>query len=297
MPSQGWKCAIDEDYSPCICESYPFLDPTYIGINCTEVNLPDVRIAFEKCKELDVRNFYLEYPRSTDIPADLIGSNHRITNEIFLKCSKTSYSFLRQLVIHSDAFRSSRNYTSGIRIDYCDLSRLNFSFFTGFSQLDSIHIQTSAHVYKASWESLPPLPKLTRLHISSCRINGWKKFPQLITGLQNVDLSSDDIDDKTMEHILNWLLEHATETLEILNVFSNALEHFPTKIASFKLLKMVLLGNQAHYSNGLSSLHVGSVVSSASLTFLEIRECGVNYIEPGAFSGKMLSQYDVWSKP
>lgn len=256
-----------------------------MGIKCVNVNLLEVLSAFEDHSELEIESFLLHFPRTTDIPADLIGIHNRITKEIDLKCSKTGFYSLRQLKIHRYAFRSSRNYTRALKLAYCDLSTLDFSFLEEFTQLEILHITHSVSVHQADWSSLTRLPKFSTLYIESCRINGWTKFPKLASVLRKMSLFWDDIDDSTMDRILDWLLSTSSETLQELYITLNALTRFPVKISSFKNLRIACLTNQVGYSSGISFLPSGSYVSSNSLKRLELRDCGIRYIQPGAFSG------------
>lgn len=106
-------------------------------------------------------------------------------------------------------------------------------------------------------------------------------------GLNKVVLRLDDLEDATMDRILNWLLTISSKTLQELHLTSNALTHFPEKIAYFKNLEYVYLSSQTDYRSGISSLANGSYVSSGSLRTLDLRECGIKSIEAGAFSGNM----------
>lgn len=258
------------------------------GIKCVDVNLPDVSMAFKNHKDLDVKVFILHFPRSCDIIADLIGNHHRITDKIDLRCSKTDYFSLQQLTVHPDAFRSSRNYTRSLKIAKCNLKRLDFAFFNGFSQVEKLIIVDSVNVHQIDWRSFVPSPRFYSLEIQRCRLNAWKTFPRLNVGLENVMLYSTDIGDATMDRTLNWLINTSSETLQDLSTPRGSVRHFPTKISLFKNLKSFQLYGQIIYDIGISYLPYGSYVNSGSLRALQLSQCGIEFLEPGAFSGKLL---------
>lgn len=270
-----------EDYSPCRCYKFWILT----GIKCVDVDLPDVKMSFEKHNESDIANFLLHFPQSTDIISDLIGSQHRITETIDLACSKIGYYSQRQLTIHPDAFRSSRNYTKYFKISYCNLSRLDFSFLAGFQHLKSLNIRSSVNVHKAHWDTMPQLPSLSQLTIQLCRIFEWKIFPNLVTGLHYVNMISSDLSDETMDRVLDWLLRTSYGTLKDLHIIKNAMTLFPAKLSSFRELEQISLTNQVDYSSGMPLISKGSFVSRSSPLTIDLRDCGIQNIEPGAFSG------------
>lgn len=242
-------------------------------------------------KELEIEVFVLHFSRTTDILADLICINHHITDEIDIKCSKTGYFSQRQLRIHPDAFRPSRNYTRLVKITYCDLSRLNFSFLEGFTQLNTLYIANSVKVHQAGWGSLKNLPNLSTLYIQRFRVNGWKTFPRLDNGLKKVVFCLGDVEDATMDRILHWLTSTFSETLQGLYLNSDSLTRFPVQIALFKQLEDAFLSSQAGYNIGISFLANGSYVRSESLRNLDLVKCGIKYIEPGAFLGEIKNIY------
>lgn len=85
--------------------------------------------------------------------------------------------------------------------------------------------------------------------------------------------------------ILNWLLISSSDTLQYCYVDGNALTRFPAKLSLFKNLEDVTLSHQTDYNSGIPFLPNGSYASTASIKQLDLSDCGIELIEPGAFSG------------
>lgn len=232
---------------------------------------------------MNLNTLYL-YPPSNEsiLPADLL-TNHRITNEIRLFCPNRG-AMDYQMEIHPEAFRASRNFTKKLLIQFCDVSRLEFSFLEGFENLFDLSIDFSFNIHLARWISLPKLPSLSWMgFVQSTGLDDWSEFPVLVNGLTFIDLQTNWIGDDAMDRITQWALRYSYQSLETLWIFNNALNKIPENISNFEKLASLWLGNQR--DRGMHAILNGSLAFTAPLMELQLQDCGIETIEPGAFKG------------
>lgn len=234
-------------------------------------------------------------PPSSDtiIPADVLST--RRFKSVSIYCPTKDY----HLVIDPDAFRSTRNFTTYLSIDSCNLAQLDFSFLTGFDQLADLDIFKSTNLH-LSWSNLPPLHSLTLLTIDpTSRLNDWVDFPTLSRGLTKVEiaLSEDDgFQDEGVNRFLTWALKSSTETLRTLKIYapSGSLEQMPRQLSFFTKLDYLDVSNPAGFPYpfwpsdsflGLKTVPTGSLAFTAPVRFVRVCSGQVSTIEPGAFKG------------
>ena len=164
-PCNGWLddgCA--GDYSPCYCEDFT--------VYCRDIPAVSVKSAFSRITTSQhLYKFYLFLSadpgdiNSTQLMADLIG-NVTTFQTIDINCWYPSYINQWGLVIDANAFRSTKSVTRELSILNCDLSQLNWSFISNFTNLQSLFLSGNDN-FIASFYTLPSasLPRLTDLAI------------------------------------------------------------------------------------------------------------------------------------
>lgn len=274
-------CPNGTDYSPCSCARR--FDGV-VSVICEEIPLAEVQTIFERNPGFDLFDLLL-YPPASDliIPANLLGSNHRVTNNIRFYCPYATGDY--QLRLDPYAFNSSKNSLLTITTYHCDLARLDFDFLSGFDQLDSIDIYYSSSVHLARWGTMPALPSLSSLGVvESSDLNSWTIFPSLTVGLDFIFLINDGITDLAMERILNWVLQSSKTTLTSLSVNDNSLTRIPPQVAAFPRLTLLSFDGQAT-PPGISSILAKDLNFSTPISYLSAISSGISYIENGTFGG------------
>lgn len=226
----------------------------------------------------------------TIIPADLLGQA-RILKEIILTCEgdeEKSY-----VTIDPNAFRSTANITRQFHIVACNLHQFQFNFLNGFEKLSLLTIhdymddtrrKIKSDIFQ--WSTLPPLPCLSQLRISSMALYHWKAedFPNLLNGLTRVLLDRDGLEDSTMDLILDWLLQSSADTLMQLDLSFNKLTRVPKQVPFFKKLNRLNL--QSQQVPGIRVITAGSLwFQSSEVTYLDLSFCNTRVIEQNAFKG------------
>ena len=245
------------------------------------ITFAQVSRIFNQTTSADLEHFTI-FLLSSDqtIPKDLL-DNHR-ARRIQINCAKNSQRHFL-LSIDSEAFRSSKNTTVSLDLNYCDMSQLGFDFLSEFSQLTSITFSNMSNVGLANYTSLPPLLGLTELHItSSTGLNEWKAFPQLSDGLKSLYLQSNEIKNEAMDRILKWAAEYSVETLEHLRIDDNDLTIIPEQVHIFSKLQILRLDNQKH---GISEIPSGSFHGTSQHYALYAMNNKIETIQEGAFQG------------
>ena len=287
----------EDDYSPCITR--PIIGFTIFipRIKCKGIPMTGVRDVFSRTTPTaDNELEWLQLtPPATDpiIPEDVLSS--RRFKSVSIYCPNKDY----HLVIDPNAFRSTRNFTTYLSIDSCDLGQLDFTFLAGFDQLADIDIFKSTNLH-LSWTNLPPLPALTLLTIDpTWRLNDWVDFPVLGRGLQKVELAlneEDEFQDEGLNRFLAWALKSSAETLRTLKIYapSGTLSQMPRQLASFPKLDYLDISNPAGFPypfapsdsfKGLTAVPTGALAFSAPVRFVRICSGQMSTIEPGAFKG------------
>ena len=280
MQSQINKCPNQDDYSPCACD----IVAAEYTLSCSQKQQKEIRDAFRRTSPADFPKLTLS-PASNEstIVADLLGSNHRVTRELWLSCPSTSYP----LSLDPDAFMSSRKTIKFIYINNCNLSGLDFHFLVGFEVLEMISFSVTSNIGQALWSSMPPImPKLATLSILySTGLNDWTEFPPLTPGLQQIQVFNSELTDQGMDRIAQWAQEYSSDTLVELYAAIGNLTKIPKQISSLSQLKRLYLFDQL-MEPGIATIPAGSLTFTAPVQYLNLFSCGVKTIEPGAFKGR-----------
>jgi len=195
------------------------------------------------------------------------------------------------LQIDGNAFRSTKSYTPNFKINIIDCTLLDLGFLSGFEKLTKLVFSNIRNIQHCL-PSLPPLPRLIELHFEHCSgMNEYYHFPALTNGLKKFRFANDDrtkilsnknINDETVDRIMDWLLLSSANTLEeITTTYINQGTRVPHKIASFKVLRKLWL-----HDNNISSIKTGAFSFSVPVSLLNIKGNAIKEIEPGAFQGK-----------
>ena len=209
--------------------------------------------------------------------------NHRVTDTIELS-GHSHFPEQVRLEIHSEAFRSSRNFTKQVKIYSCDLEMLNFAFLTDFCQLTDLLIKNSINVRMSNF---PQLPSLMNLQIIQCTgLNGWIEFPRSISSLEYINLQGNGLNDERMYAILEWILKSpSSDTLNRLDISFNKLTRIPIQLKSFAMLTRIYLNNQQNPGFGFVKL---TLSLTAPLAFLDLSSCNITGFHPDSFKGSTL---------
>jgi len=188
--------------------------------------------------------------------------------------------------VDQNAFRSTRNATTYIGINTCDLSQLNWSFLNGFNILAQVTVGSSSNLHQ-TFSSLPELPNLKVLDFYSCSggLNEWTEFPNLVRGLDAFYLwFSTQLSDEAMSRILDWILISSSKTLQKLSIFANDLKNFPKEIQLFQGIGKLYIDNNLITTLKTSDLAFSSDnrVDQVDLSFNQIE-----VIEINTFAGKL----------
>ena len=240
--------------------------------------------------------FYLEPPESEElkIPAHLLGTHRAL--QLDIACS-TPITMIKNnekmmLTIDQDSFRSSLETLQRMYINNCDLSRLKFDFLAGFDKLQVLHIQTSSNVGKARWNDLPPLPILKYLKIGTTKPADWNEWainlPTLVNGLMVIVLTGGSLGNDATNSIMQWLLESSLETLEQIEMLGTQLTRIPRQLSYFKRLSGVTIGCRG---SNILVLERSSFKFSVPVRSIEIFDCGIQELKPGAFQGRLYRLY------
>ncbi len=225
-----------------------------------------------------------------DIPANLL-SNHYVTESIQIYCPWPMRNI--PIILHPDAFNSSKPFARRFVFLNCDFSRTDFAFLKGFARLHLFRIGFS-YVHLQTWATLPLLPSLSALEIFqdvSKKVNelSGSNFPKLWSGLEKLGLEYCQISDEGMERILDWALVLSGKTLRALHITGNYLTRIPKQITYFTELHTLQMNNQV-ITNSTSGI---GIITANSLNFIKppkyvrLDNCSINSIEARAFQGKL----------
>lgn len=267
------SCPNGEDYSPCFC---------YSGETVTcQTSLLSVADVFQRTTPANLTDFIIYLNEiALAVPMDFL-NNHQVTRQIYFRGNNTL------LRIDPDAFRSSKATVTSVKFEYCDTSRLDFDFLSGFENLSELNFKKVVNVGKANWASFPsPLPHLNSFTIEGSEgLNEWNTFPQLSQGLENIWLRSNDVGDLGLDGILNWTLKYSSNTLLNLDLSNNDITRFPWQLqdtSNIPNLKYTQLDSQKRGIPFLPThcLNISTTPYTVNLIFNKIAK-----IQEGAFQG------------
>ena len=212
------KAQCVESFLPCSCYQSP-LDDT-IEISCYGKTVQTIQDLFNNrtsSSDIDSLILYGIVPNEMDqyenltiisLPADWFG-NTRV-GKISIQSDYPDIPGLG-LTIHQDAFRASKEFARWFQIgdfvfvgntNWIALDRLlDFSFLTGFTQLDTLVVMDSPDFRR--FNNLPMLPKLKSVIVNWCP--SFKQWDGQVdnTGLESINLDYNYMDDATIESIIN----------------------------------------------------------------------------------------------
>ena len=135
------QCPNGEDYFPCDCLDRDPPD-SLPEIRCNNGSSVEQLVdLFNRTIPAEWKAIEIFFALSPDansglvIPRDLLGDHrsHKIIAHV-------SYNTIYPIKFDPQTFRSSKNTTEIFQLDFCDMSRLDFQFLSGFDQLSSLYI-------------------------------------------------------------------------------------------------------------------------------------------------------------
>lgn len=226
------------------------------------------------------------------LPADLLAGKK--ATEITINCPTSTY----KLKIDADAFKTSKDRSGGtLTISGCDLSELNFDFLDGFDELLAIQF-TSCNFISNNFNRFPQLKKFGVLIFENCTgLETIKSsdFPNLGHGLYAMALSATDLDDNSINNILDWVssldnlqfINGTNHKLSILTINKNRLTYVPEQIKRFQYLEQFYLTeNLAELTLGAGSLSFYN--KTIPVSYVDLGSSQIALIEEGAFGGNTI---------
>lgn len=196
---------------------------------------------------------------------------------------------MQSIKITPTSFPSTKESLSTLQISMCYAT--DFGFLDGFSQITMLGLYGADESVFHALSSMPLLPNVNRLDITQTNVtkglNG--PCPNVAVALSIVYLSEDYMGDASMSLLLKCLLDTSRKSITELYIFRNMLTTVPQEATSFEHLIKFVVSN-----NNLTRLAAGSLNFSFSspdscLQLLDMHECEINYIDPGAFVGNRIS--------
>jgi len=199
------------------------------------------------------------------------------------------------LSMDPDAFRSSANIFESLYLDKFDTSQLDFGFLVKFPKFNSLGLSYIKN-FMDSFPVLYSLPALEDLSLGNLiGLNEtWQSINETLrgNGLIYFTISSCDLDDFGIAHMIDWILPSSVETLNQLIISDNKLRSVPQKLASFKKLQYMdmsfnrencVIANESIYMSWFPT--IGGSDGSFPDCYLAISSAQVVHVEPGAFQG------------
>ena len=243
---------------------------------------------------VDIRILYLN-PTTTlgkvYIPSNFL--SYRIVNaHLTLECpsrvNDQNENEQVPIIIHPNAFHSSSNFLLELNIRNCDLGRLDLSFLFGFENLVTMNFTYPSSIEKANWNFLPSLPVLTNFEIEIHRElqNDWNEWVQklqpLTNGLEKF-ICNCGVDDKTADRLVQWLVNSSAATLNNLELRETKLTRVPQGISNFQNLMILKITCN---DSEIKVLKENSIKLNVLPSEIEISNCGIGELHPGAIQGK-----------
>ena len=278
-------CPNQQNYSPCNCSAGTSASPS---ISCNQVPIDTVKSIFSKITKPvnSLINFDFRLPSTTNdtvIPDDIMGANN-YAGTIFIRCPNVNY----KLQVLSNAFRSSKNFTSSVTISSCDLVLLDLSFLSHFDHLAAFSLPSSNNI-QITFQSLPyPLKSLNTLDFyASQGLNETTDFPPVLAnGLKEVNLGSCSIGNNAASRILNWILKSSNETLTTLYLDFNSLSVIPPQISWLPKISYIELS-----FNQISIIRSGEFHFISPVNTVYVRANKVSTVEYNSFQGIFLVEH------
>ena len=284
------QCPTDT-LTPCTCSSSSSDTSLVNAVICNRVSLTQVKSVFTN----NIKTYYIPSLVLTPSPSDSIiianvTANHTI-GSLTINCPNR----ITPLQVDPSAFINTKLATSSLSVQNCNLSSLNWTFLTGFSNLSSLSISTGSDLHQTFYT----LPTSTLTMLSSMGLysimgmnnfyNTSSKFKwpaPVPNGLNSVEIEYNyDLSDNGLEHFFTrFLTPSAEDTLTYLTIAANNMTFLPVDIQKFNQLQT------AQFFENLQpwSLPKGSFNFQQPANVLYLDDTSINSIASGAFSGKSL---------
>ena len=300
--SLGSKAECTESFTPCSCYQSPWDDT--IEVSCFDRTVQAIQDLFSnRTSDIEVLLIYGLQPNEMNqggnmtvisLPVDWLSSTRAKRIEI------RDYYFPSipglELKIHQDAFRASKDYLEWFQIgdfvfvgnvNFIVLDRLDFSFLTGFTQLNTLVVMDSPDFRR--FNNIPPLPNLKTVYVNWCP--SFKQWDGQVdnTGLESINLDYNYFDDITIENIINSLaMAVSAGTLRSLSLVGLDSEtERPSRLPKMIASSFPLLNSLDVSYNQIKNFETGSLGFSPNQQIAKINLQGnrLENIEPGAFEG------------
>ena len=237
-------CTTDS-FSPCSCTD----TASGSSVTCNRVSVTTVQTVFIGVTSYSIAQLTLT-PSSTDakIIANVTG-NHAIYS-LTINCPNRA----SPLVVDSAAFSLTSLATSSLTVQNCNLSQINWSFLTGFTNLSSFSISYASDFHR-NFVTFPgsTLTRLSSFSLNSVTgLNGFYnlsrsyKFPSLPpNGLTTVSITNCyDLTDDAIDRLFTfWVTLSSQDTLTSLTLSGNNVTKVPIDVPKFSLLDTVDMSN------------------------------------------------------
>ena len=262
-------------YWPCVCQNRC---ECTAKIECSKVPTEQIRKAFEEYTTFQVEILLLELAENeSKIPKDIF-SQHSATNIALFDTHRNPQGVA--LEIHPEAFRYSRNVTKHFILTNFEMFNFSWTFLAEFDQLGLITINKSFHVQLIN---LPPLPRLTGLHIRySTGLNNWTHLPLLSNGLESLFMNFCGLNNEEADRILNWVQSGPSKgTLLDIYLGGNALTRIPGQLKSFPTLNEININDQKPPGLGI----ISDLSFLSPVSYLDLSSNHISEIQSGTFQG------------
>ena len=184
--------------------------------------------------------------------------------------------------IHPEAFRSCQNVLQYFRLASLDMSKMNFSFLTGFHQLTKLEMTNMINTHLTAF---PLLQNLKELSVSnSARLAELFNFSFCLNGFEKLILQHIGLTDEDADQILKWIASGPSkETLNYLDLSGNALTRISQHIKLLSGLEILLIGDQTE--PGFGVVPAFSFYFHHPIRLLNLSSCYITEIQPEAFQG------------
>lgn len=288
--------------SPCTCTNTTGVNNTFsININCQNVPVTTVKTVFSGALPYNISQVtIIPNVNDTQIISNITG-NHSITT-LVLDCS---YMANKSLNVNSSAFTLSKLGTTNITIQKCDLSRLSYSFLTGFTNLTTFYIYNSSN-FHTTFYTLPSssLGKLKNFWLNQVKgINGFSnssfKYPKSIyvatnyasapitsvligntgTGLNCTDCK---IGDTALNSLLKNWIQPSSSMLDSLQLMGNNLTTIPSYVNKYFVYLTVI-----DFSRNQQPLNIptNAFYANRPIKTMDFRYSIISNIGDNAFQG------------
>lgn len=267
-------CKSAGSFGRCVCSNDHLTRS--VNILCVGIPFTEIKTTFDANDETQDINSFITIPAqgSQQIPADLLGDK-RARSITIASCGAV---FLN---IDRDAFRSSADSLIELSIVECDVGTWNWSFLSGFNQLNVMLLDAATRIRTLAF--LPPLPGMKHLSVTACsELEQFTlNFPNSsLAGLISLNLENNS---ELTDELINSFLSTISETidLEMLSLKNNPeINRVPKTLAKLQSLNSLdMSGCKAIVSVANDSLSF----SVPSVTWVDISDTSLVSISDNAF--------------